>query len=107
MAAVLPSGTAVMRIGIDFDNTLIDYDQVFTAGGKRRGLIDAGLDGSQRGVRDSIRLLHAGEFAWQLLQAYVYSTATGSATMFDGADVFLRKCRAKGFDVFVISHKTQ
>ena len=60
-----------MRIGIDFDNTLIDYDQVFTAAAKRRGLIDAAFDGSKRAVRDSIRLLPNGEFAWQLLQGYV------------------------------------
>jgi hypothetical protein len=96
-----------MRIGIDFDNTLIDYDQVFTAAAKRRGLIDAAFDGSKRAVRDSIRLLPDGEFAWQLLQGYVYGAGIGSATMFDGADVFLRECRAKGLDVFVISHKTQ
>ena len=30
-----------LRVGLDFDNTLIDYDAVFTAEG-RRGLIAVG-----------------------------------------------------------------
>jgi hypothetical protein len=96
-----------MRIGIDFDNTLIDYDQVFLAAAKQRGLIEAAFDGPKRVVRDSIRLLPDGELAWQRLQGYVYGAGIGSARMFDGADAFLRDCRAKGLDVFVISHKTQ
>ena len=29
-----------MRIGIDFDNTLVDYDHVFRDAAKRQGLVD-------------------------------------------------------------------
>ncbi len=96
-----------MRIGIDFDNTLIDYDHVFLDAAKRRGLVAQAFSGSKRAVRDSIRLLADGELAWQRLQGYVYGAGIDSARMFDGADAFLRCCRAKGLDVFVISHKTQ
>lgn len=96
-----------MRIGIDFDNTLVDYDHVFLAAAKQRGLIDPAFDGSKRAVRDGIRLLPDGELAWQRLQGYVYGAGIGGAMMFDGADAFLRECHAKGLDVFVISHKTQ
>jgi len=100
-------GIAAVGIGIDFDNTLVDYDHVFLAAAKQRGLIDPVFDGSKRAVRDSILLLPDGELAWQRLQGYVYGAGIGGATMFDGADVFLRECRVKGLDVFVISHKTQ
>jgi hypothetical protein len=96
-----------MRIGIDFDNTLVDYNHVFLAAAKQRGLIDTAFDGSKRVVRDSIRSLPDGELAWQRLQGYVYGAGIGGAAMFSGADFFLHSCRGKGVDVFVISHKTQ
>jgi hypothetical protein len=96
-----------MRIGIDFDNTLVDYDHVFRDAAKRQGLVDQAFDGSKRELRDYIRLLPDGELAWQRLQGYVYGAGIADARMFDGADAFLRRCRARGFDVFVISHKTQ
>jgi hypothetical protein len=96
-----------MRIGIDFDNTLVDYNHVFLDAAKRRGLIDTAFNGSKRAVRDSIRSLPDGELAWQRLQGYVYGAGIGGAAMFDCADFFLRSCREKGVDVFVISHKTR
>jgi hypothetical protein len=96
-----------MRIGIDFDNTLVDYDCVFLRAAKERGLVDTAFSGPKRAVRDSIRSLPGGELAWQRLQGYVYGAGIGDAAMFDGVDLFLRGCRARGVDVFVISHKTR
>jgi hypothetical protein len=96
-----------MRIGIDFDNTLVDYDHVFRDAAKRQGLVDEAFEGSKRELRDNIRLLPDGELAWQRLQGYVYGAGIGHARMFDGADAFLRRCRTQGLEVFVISHKTQ
>jgi len=101
------NGTTTVRIGIDFDNTLANYDHVFLAAAKRCGLIAPTFAGSKRAVRDSIRRLPDGELAWQRLQGYAYGAGIGGATLFDGAAAFLRKCRAEGFEVFVISHKTQ
>jgi hypothetical protein len=96
-----------MRIGIDFDNTLVDYDHVFRDAAKRQGLVDQAFQGSKRELRDNIRLLADGELAWQHLQGYVYGAGIANARMFDGADAFLRHCRAQGVCVFVISHKTR
>lgn len=96
-----------MRIGIDFDNTLIDYDRVFLDAAKERGLIDASFVGSKRAVRDRIRLLPEGELAWQRLQGYVYGAGISGAVLCAGAADFLRECRDRGAEVFVVSHKTQ
>jgi hypothetical protein len=96
-----------MRIGIDFDNTLVDYDHVFRDAAKRQGLVDRAFQGSKRELRDNIRLLADGEHAWQRLQGYVYGAGIEHARMFDGADAFLQACRTKDVCVFVISHKTQ
>ena len=96
-----------IRIGIDFDNTLVDYDHVFLDAAKRQGLVDWMFRGSKRSVRDHLRSRQGGELVWQRLQGYVYGAGIGDARMFDGVDAFLRHCRTNGHDVFVISHKTQ
>jgi hypothetical protein len=96
-----------MRIGIDFDNTLADYDQVFVAAARERGLIDGNFIGSKREIRDHIRLLPNGEIAWQRLQGYVYGIGIAAAQIFEGAGAFLAECRARALDVYIISHKTR
>ncbi len=50
-----------LRIGIDFDNTVIAYDQVFCATAKLDGLISADFAGGKQAVRDCIRSLPDGE----------------------------------------------
>jgi hypothetical protein len=96
-----------MRIGIDFDNTLIGYDDVFLAAARERNLVGSGFVGSKQAVRDAIRLLPDGELAWQHLQGHVYGKGIDRAVMFEGVDAFLRRCRAAGHGVFVVSHKTE
>ncbi len=96
-----------MRIGIDFDNTLVDYDRVFVAAAKRQGLIPLDFTGTKQAVRDCIRRSSDGELAWQRLQGHVYGAGIGDATLFDGAGDFLGVCRTRGLEVFVVSHKTQ
>jgi len=96
-----------MRIGIDFDNTLCDYDQVFVESAKSRGLIGAEFIGSKQTVRDNIRLAPGGEVAWQRLQGHVYGAGIARAQLFDGVGDFLAACRERGCDVFIVSHKTQ
>jgi hypothetical protein len=96
-----------MRIGIDFDNTLIDYDDIFVSEACARGLVDRAFCGSKRQVRDAIRLLPDGELAWQRLQGYVYGAGIVDARLFAGAREFLHRCRERRLPVFIVSHKTQ
>jgi hypothetical protein len=96
-----------MRIGIDFDNTLIGYDDVFLAAARERNLVSSGFAGNKQTVRDAIRLLPDGELAWQQLQGHVYGKGIDGAVMLAGVDAFLRRCRAAGHGVFVVSHKTE
>jgi hypothetical protein len=96
-----------LRIGIDFDNTIITYDGVFRAAAEAGGLIAPGFSGNKQAVRDAIRLLPDGELAWQRLQGQVYGKGIGAAAMVDGVEAFLRRCRAEGCAVMVVSHKTE
>ena len=55
------------RIGLDFDNTIICYDNVFLSSAKERGLLRSDFSGAKQQVRDAIRMLPDGEIAWQTL----------------------------------------
>ena len=95
------------RIGIDFDNTIVNYDAVFAAAARQRGLLAQTFAGGKQAVREAIRRLPDGERAWQSLQGHVYGAGIGGAVMFEGLDRFLRRCRAEGVDVSIVSHKTE
>jgi hypothetical protein len=96
-----------LRIGIDFDNTIITYDDVFRAAAEAGKLIAPGFSGNKQAVRDAIRLLPDGELAWQRLQGQVYGKGIGGAAVVTGVTTFLRRCRAEGSTVVVVSHKTE
>jgi len=96
-----------MRIGIDFDNTLIDYDRVFLEAARARGLVPGDFAGAKRAVRDAIRLLPDGEPIWQRLQGYVYGAGIGGAVPFPGAREFVARCAREGVATFIVSHKTR
>ena len=96
-----------MRIGLDFDNTLIRYDDVFQQVAVKRGLITTGLRGSKQQVRDAIRRERDGELKWQALQGYVYGKGIGGAALFPGVSEFLKRARAHGHVVLIVSHKTE
>ena len=95
-----------MRIGIDFDNTIIGYDAVFHATATRLGLIGEGIAPRKQAVRDAIRRSPDGELSWQKLQGQVYGAGIADATLIEGVDPFLRRCRAEACEVVIVSHKT-
>jgi hypothetical protein len=99
--------SARLRIGIDFDNTIITYDDVFLATARQQGLIDADFTGRKQAIRDAIRLLPDGELSWQKLQGWVYGKGLAQAPMFEGVDAFLRRCRLNKVPVVIVSHKTK
>lgn len=96
-----------MRIGIDFDNTIVGYDDAFLAIAKDLKLVTDDFSGDKRAIRDAIRLLPEGEVAWQRLQGSVYGQALEQAVIFEGVDAFLGRCRDEGYPVFIVSHKTE
>ncbi len=96
-----------LRIGIDFDNTLINYNEVFLLAAREHRLVGAEFAGAKREVRDAIRLLPDGELTWQRLQGQVYGARIGGAVPFPGVHDFLQRCRRRGLGVFIVSHKTR
>lgn len=95
-----------MRIGLDFDNTIIRYDEVFAAAAASRGLLPVGFHGGKQAVRDAIRELPDGERHWQRLQGHVYGAGISDACLFPGVADFFQQARAAGARVTIVSHKT-
>ena len=95
------------RIGIDFDNTIISYQQAFLAAAKDNDLVPKSFVGAKQAVRDQIRLLPDGEREWMRLQGAVYGQGISGATLIDGVADFLKRCRGAGASVFIVSHKTE
>jgi hypothetical protein len=99
--------TAGMRIGIDFDNTLVTYDAVFCSAAADFAEIAPAVGRQKREIRDYLRTLPDGELIWQRLQGYVYGKGISGAQMFAGVGRFLRRCRTEAAEVVIVSHKTE
>lgn len=95
-----------MKIGIDFDNTLVDYTGVFHRVAVKLGWIPASVPSDKTSVRDTLRR-DGHEDRWIKLQGLVYGPHIFSAKPFPGIASLLAHCRQKKIDVYVISHKTR
>ena len=95
-----------MRLGVDFDNTIVCYDGVFHALACERGLIPASTGTGKDEVRDALRA--AGrEDDWTQLQGTVYGAGMALARPWPGVLAFLRRALGAGIPLFIISHKTR
>lgn len=93
-------------VGVDFDNTLVCYDNLFHALAVERGLVDPETPASKTVIRDRLRA--AGiEAAWTELQGIAYGPAILRAEPYPGARRFLQACRDAGVRVAIVSHKTK
>lgn len=91
-----------MRVGFDFDNTIVCYDDVFAAAAGARGLVAAGRAQAREHLKGRGR-----EDEWTELQGEVYGLRMASATAYPGALEFLARLRYEGVSVAIISHKTR
>lgn len=95
-----------LRIGIDFDNTIVCYDAIFHRVALEQGLIPASLPVSKGSVRDYLRAMDK-EDAWTAMQGYVYGVRMIDAEAFPGVLDFFRRLVRQGVDVAIVSHKTR
>lgn len=96
-----------MRIGLDFDNTIVRYDHVFASEAKKLGMMPLSWGGSKQELRDELLLRPSGDRLWQTLQGRVYGSGMEQAVMFPGVAFFLMRSRERGDDLFIVSHKTE
>ncbi|HXW23527.1 MAG TPA: hypothetical protein VEK73_02180 [Xanthobacteraceae bacterium] len=96
-----------MRIGVDFDNTLVFYDRAFATVGQETGLLPADFTGGKDAAKRLLCRARPDGYLWERLQGLVYGRRIDQAQLYAGAAEFLRRCRDLGdWQVYVISHKT-
>jgi len=97
-----------LRIGIDFDNTIVDYRPVFLSAARALGLVDASFMARDKTeIRDYLRALPGGEARWQELQAHVYGVAIESAPAYAGFERFIAEAHRRGASLAIVSHKSR
>ena len=94
-----------MRIGIDFDNTIVRYDQAFHRAALEQKLIPPDLPANKSAVRDYLRS-EGMEDQWTVLQGYIYGNRMDLASPWEGVKEFMSRCVRAGIPIFIISHKT-
>ena len=97
---------AAMLVGVDFDNTIVCYDQAFHRAALERGLIPADVPARKSSVRDYLRG-QGQEDAWIKLQGWVYGEGMRDALPFPGVMDFFTCCKVRDIPVHIISHRTR
>lgn len=95
-----------MRIGIDFDNTIVSYDALFHKVAREQNLVPAATPANKLAVRDHLR--GAGqEDRWTEMQGYVYGARMDEAIAYPGVIDFIERLTSTGHEVSIVSHKTR
>ena len=82
-----------LRIGLDFDNTLACYDEVFSQQAKKLNYLPEDWAGDKQSVKNELLKLPDGGLAWQKLQGRVYGPAMLNAVTFSGLAYFLTRTK--------------
>jgi hypothetical protein len=96
-----------LKIGVDFDNTLIRYDEVFRDLAAERGWIGKTSAASKDAVKKRLLSEDGHDRRWQALQAQAYGSKISKARAFPGFAEFLRAATLRGDEVFIVSHKSE
>ncbi|MDB5799570.1 MAG: haloacid dehalogenase-like hydrolase [Rhodocyclales bacterium] len=95
-----------MRIGLDFDNTIVSYDALFHKVALEQNAIPPDTPVNKVAVRDSLRRIGEEE-VWTAMQGYVYGARMDEAQAYDGVIAFMRAAKVAGHELFIVSHKTR
>ena len=96
-----------MLIGLDFDNTIANYDSVFKEISFQYDLLEDGWQGTKKELKQIILSLPKGEETWMKIQGKVYGEFMHKAELMPGVANFLFHCKIKEIPICVISHKTE
>lgn len=93
-------------IGVDFDNTIVRYDDVFGRVALDLGLVPPHAATSKTAVRDHLRAI-GQEDRWTELQGIIYGPRMMDAELFPGVAEFFARCREGCRPVAIVSHRTR
>jgi hypothetical protein len=94
-----------VHIGLDFDNTIVSYDDLIYRVAEEQGLLSGAVARNKVAVRDQLR--NKGlEQTWIEMQGQIYGPRMKEAVVYPGFMEFLTAARADGHILSIISHKT-
>jgi len=93
-------------LGVDFDNTIVCYDEIFYRVAVERKLIPDDLPPTKEQVRDYLRRV-GREDDWTEMQGDVYGSRMAEVKPFPGAIDCITAAVKSGINVAIISHKTR
>ena len=96
----------MFNVGIDFDNTLVNYDRSFYDLAYEKDLIPLGLEKSKNAVRKFLRDKGKDEY-FSLLQGEIYGPKILKAKPAKGCIKAIQSMQKSGFNIFIVSHKTR
>jgi len=94
-----------LLIGLDLDNTLISYGDLFYDIAVEKGWISEACGRDKLSVRTSLLEQNRNDL-WTELQGLVYGPCLDRAAPFPGVSAFLSRCKECGVPAWIISHKT-
>ena len=99
----------ILRIGLDFDNTIANYDQAFPEVARILGYETNNLNATlnKRDLKLKLLKLPDGDTAWQKVQGLVYGKFIDLASLYPGVYEFVLRALASGHEIFIVSHKTE
>ena len=96
----------MIKLGLDFDNTLTNYDSLFFKLALEKKLVPTTLEKSKLAVRDFLRDSNK-EREFTLLQGEVYGKRIFEAKQSEGMFKALKKLKKEGIKIYIVSHKSK
>jgi hypothetical protein len=93
-------------IGVDFDNTLVSYDDLFYEIALEKQLITAHIPRKKNLIREYVKRGPQGEAQWQALQSIAYGPEMYRAKLIPNVEDFLNWSTHTQTPVYIVSHKS-
>jgi hypothetical protein len=104
MSVHLESQQVIRHIGIDLDNTIIDYTKSFIEIGRDFGFKP---NSTRESIRKALRRTDGTDDLWQEFQSLLYTRGLDFAELAPSAKTFMSLARKKGIEVSIVSHKSR
>jgi phosphoserine phosphatase len=95
-----------MMLGLDFDNTIIRYDELFHKVALEKKVVPGSVPADKNAIRNYLYRQHL-EDEWTRLQGEVYGARINEARPFDGMLETLRSLKEAPIRMCIVSHKTR
>jgi hypothetical protein len=95
-----------MRIGLDFDNTIVCYDKAITLLADELFVLPQDVPRTKLGLRDYLRGV-GRESDWTAFQGQLYGPGMRYSQPFRGAIATMQKLSSDGHELMIVSHRSR